>query len=93
MSAYLNNVFLIDEIYIVGPKLDHLKIRTVLGGTKTNIFAQIRLRFVDKNVKKEYTFPISECGFCEKNNPTDTLMRLQLGGMKFYAHRSRTVLN
>jgi len=48
----------------------------VLAASNTNLFAQIRLNFVDKNVQKEYTFPIEECGFCEKNKDEDTIMRL-----------------
>lgn len=68
MTAYLNNVYLIDEMYITGAQLDQLKIKTVLSSTSTNLFATIRLLLVDRSIKKEYVFPISECGLDEKDN-------------------------
>ena len=79
MQAYLSNVFLVDEIYIT-PAKDEIRVRTVLAGSSTNLFAQIRLNFVDKNtVKKEYVIPIKECSYAESNNDEDMIMRLQLG--------------
>ena len=68
MAAYLNNVYLIDEIYITGPKLDQLKVKTVLSSTATNLFATIRLLLVDRSIQKEYVFPISECRLDEKDS-------------------------
>ena len=92
MQAYLSNVFLIDEIYVVGEKQDQIRVRTVLAGSTTNLFAQVRLNFVDKNtVRREYTFPISECSYAENNNDEDMIMRLQLGKQKFFAHRRRQI--
>ncbi len=90
MAAYLNNVFLIDEISICGEDLDQIKVRTVISNSKTNIFAKLRLAFVDKTIQKEYTFKISECSYTDNHNPENTLMKLQLGDLKFYAHKSRS---
>ena len=92
MAAYLNNVYLIDEMHICGPQLDQLRVKTVLSSTRTNLFATIRLLLVDRSIKKEYVFPISECGLCEKDNQESMLMRLQLGDRKFFAHRSRAIM-
>ena len=92
MAAYLSQAFMIDEMYICGENLDQLKVRTVLSNTKTNIFAKIRLIFLDKSLKSEYVFPISECKLCEKNNTESSLIRLELSGKKFFAHRQRTIM-
>ena len=90
MAAYLNGVFLIDEVYICGEDLDQLKVRTILGSSKWNLFANFRLLFIDKTLKKEYIFPIADCKYDEKNNFENSMLRLDLQGMKFFAHKSRT---
>lgn len=70
-----------------------MKVRTVISNSQTNIFAKLRLAFVDKTIKREYIFNISECGYSDNHSPDNTLMRLQLGNLKFYAHKSRSVVN
>ena len=91
MSAYLNGVFLVDEMYICGENLDQLKVRTILDNSRYNLFTNFRLMFIDKNLKREYVFPISECKYDTNNKMDNTLTRLDLGGMKFFSHKARTV--
>ena len=90
--AFLNNVYLVDSIQITGDKLDQVKVTTILNSLQTNIYAKVRLSFFEKQLKTEYTFKISECSYDEKNDPTSNLARLQLGSMKFFCHRSRTLM-
>jgi len=59
---------------------------------KANIFAFFRLNFVDKDVvKREYIVDIKDCKFSEKDKPDSTILRIEIGDLKLFAHRNRTL--
>ena len=75
MSAYLNNLYLVDRIYLRNE--NEIKVQTILHGmTHTNLYAKMRMTFFEKNLRTEYVINISECGYDEKNDMQSNLGRL-----------------
>lgn len=69
-----------------------MRVKTVLGNTKTNLFALARLNFFDaEHVSKEYVFDIKDCVFHESEKG-DLIMRLDIQGRRFFASRQRTLV-
>jgi hypothetical protein len=62
-----------------------------LAGTY-NVFANYRLAFWDRNLQKDYTFAISECMLSEKDDVKSPILRVQMGHLKFFAYRNRTMM-
>ena len=69
--AYLQQVYLIDEIKLL-ENMKQVRIRTVFFNMRSNLFAQARLAFADKeSVRKEYTVDIKDCQFSDKDKPDE----------------------
>jgi len=81
---------MIDEITLLENQ-KQIKVKTSINSW-SNIFAAVRLNLTqDKNaVFHEYTFDIKDALFSEKDKPEQYMMRLEINGKKFYAHRNRT---
>ena len=74
--AYLQQVYLVDEIELL-ENMKQIRIRTVFFNMKSNLFAQARLAFADKeSVRKEYTVDIKDCKFSEKDKPEEQILRM-----------------
>lgn len=60
---------------------------------KANLIAQARLAFADKEaVKKEYIVDIKDCQFAAKDDPESHILRIEIGDLKLFAHRQRTII-
>jgi hypothetical protein len=81
----------VDEIQIVGPNMDKVRVTTMLNGS-FNLFAFARMNFFERNIAREYVFEMKDCGLSEKDNPNEHIIRLQMGDKKFYAHRNRAMM-
>lgn len=91
-TSYLQQVYLVDQIELLESK-DKLRIRTVYFNMKSNLFAQIRLRFADQTqVRREYIVDIKDCRFSEKDKPDSPILRIEIGDLKLFAHRNRTIM-
>lgn len=52
----------------------------------------MRLKFShQESVKKEYIVDIKDCKFSEKDKPDSAIMRIEIGDVKLFAHRNRTI--
>ena len=92
-GAYLQQVYLVDEIELLD-NMQQLRIRTVFFNMKANLFAQARLQMADKEaVRKEYVVDIKDCKFSDKDKADSAILRIEIGDLKLFAHRSRTILN
>lgn len=90
-SAYIQQVYLVDEIELLD-NLKQLRIRTIFFNMKANLFAHARLNFVDRDVvKREYIVDIKDCKFSDKDKPDSTILRIEIGDLKLFAHRNRTI--
>ena len=90
-TAYINQVFLIEKIEICSD-LEHVRVHTVLSKMSYNIIAYARTVLGWGNKPQPtYVFPISECSFSDKDDPTSRVLRLEMSGTKFYCHRNRVV--
>uniref|UniRef100_A0A7S3HVX7 Uncharacterized protein n=1 Tax=Favella ehrenbergii TaxID=182087 RepID=A0A7S3HVX7_9SPIT len=90
-GAYLQQVYLVDEIELLD-NLKQLRIRTVFFNMRANLFAMARLQFVDQEaVKREYIVDIKDCQFSDKDKPDSTILRIEVGELKLFAHRNRTI--
>ena len=59
---------------------------------KANLFAQMRLQVADKEfVKKEYIVDIKDCKFSDKDKADSSILRIEIGDIKLFAHRNRTI--
>jgi hypothetical protein len=76
-------------------------VRTVLN-TWVNLFAaarELQQKFrksalSERNtIHQEYVFDIKDCKFSEKENEESPILRLEIDGKKFFAHRNRTKLS
>jgi hypothetical protein len=68
-----------------------VKIKTLLN-VYTNLFAAVRMALGDrKSVKSEYTFDIKDVQMSSKDKPDSKILRLEMDGLKFFAHRTRTL--
>ena len=86
-------MYLVDEIELLD-NMNQLRIRTVFFNMKANLFAQARLQLSDQeSVKKEYIVDIKDCKFSDKDKPDSAILRIEIGDLKLFAHRSRTILN
>ena len=80
-----------DEIELLDNK-KQLRIRTVFFNMKANLFALARLNFVDREaIKREYIVDIKDCKFSDKDEPGSTILRIEIGDLKLFAHRNRTI--
>ena len=46
-----------------------------------------------ETVHQEYLFEVKDCKFSEKENENSPILRLEIDGKKFFAHRNRTRLS
>lgn len=91
-SAYIQQVYLIDEIELL-ENLTQVRIRTVFFNMRANLFAHARLAFADKeHVKKEYVVDIKDCRFSDKDRADSAILRIEIGDLKLFAHRQRTIM-
>lgn len=62
---------------------------------KSNLFAQLRLKFAANTtqVRKEYIVDIKDCRFSDKDKSDSPILRIEIGELKLFAHRNRTILN
>jgi hypothetical protein len=81
----------VDEIQIVGPNMDKVRVTTLLKGS-FNVFAFARMNFFERNIAREYVFEMKDCGLSEIDSPNSPIIRLQMGEKKFYAFRNRTMM-
>ena len=44
-------------------------------------------------VRKEYVVDIKDCKFSDKDKADSAILRIEIGDLKLFAHRSRTILN
>ena len=52
--------------------MKQVRIRTVFYNMRSNLFAQARLQFADKDsVSKEYTVDIKDCKLSDKDKPDE----------------------
>ena len=86
--AYLQQVYLIEKMQL-HKDLDKVRVHTMFHNYNYNIFANIRTRFRSNTPSTVYEFPISECRFAENNSAQSQVLRLQLGEMKYFCHKSR----
>ena len=90
-SAYIQQVYLVDEIELL-ENMTQVRIRTVFFNMKANLFAQARLLTASKDsVKKEYIVDIKDCKFSDKDKADSAILRIEIGDLKLFAHRQRTI--
>lgn len=67
-----------------------MRVKTIFDSMSFNLFANLRTRLSGKNgPKHEYTFPISDIQFSEKDESDSYILRLKMKDLRFYCHRNR----
>ena len=60
---------------------------------KKNLFAQARFAMADREtVRKEYIVAIKDCQFSEKDKADSSILRIEVGSLKLFAHKQRTIM-